>query len=69
MLRPWLAVMGATGTGKTKLALQLAQQLQAEIVNTDAMQVSHLEVTHIENDQTIQTITPQHIPLIYPISP
>lgn len=39
-MQPWFAVLGATGTGKTKLALQLAAAVTAaEIINTDAMQV------------------------------
>lgn len=34
-----LIVMGATGTGKTKLAIDLATRFPAEIVNSDKMQV------------------------------
>lgn len=35
---PLLAVVGPTGTGKSELALDLAQELGGEIVNTDALQ-------------------------------
>ncbi|MEP9362096.1 tRNA (adenosine(37)-N6)-dimethylallyltransferase MiaA [Nocardioides sp. CN2-186] len=36
---PIVAVVGATAAGKTGLSLDLAEQLDGEIVNTDAMQV------------------------------
>ena len=36
---PIVAVVGATASGKSELALDLAEQLGGEIVNTDAMQV------------------------------
>ena len=38
-LPPIVAVVGATAAGKTGLSLDLAQRLDGEIVNTDAMQV------------------------------
>ena len=38
MTRP-VAVVGPTGTGKTALALELAERLGGEIVNADAMQL------------------------------
>ncbi|MDQ6687214.1 MAG: tRNA (adenosine(37)-N6)-dimethylallyltransferase MiaA, partial [Actinomycetota bacterium] len=36
---PVVAVVGATAAGKSELALDLAERLGGEIVNTDAMQV------------------------------
>ena len=36
---PIVAVVGATASGKSDLALDLAERLGGEIVNTDAMQV------------------------------
>lgn len=36
---PIIAVVGATASGKSELALQLAQRLGGEIINTDAMQI------------------------------
>ncbi len=36
---PVVAVVGATASGKSSLALELAQRLGGEIVNTDSMQV------------------------------
>ncbi|KIY65725.1 tRNA isopentenyltransferase [Cylindrobasidium torrendii FP15055 ss-10] len=39
-LRPLIAVIGTTGTGKSKLAIDIAKYLNgAEIINADAMQV------------------------------
>jgi tRNA dimethylallyltransferase len=39
LLPPIVAVVGATAAGKTGLSLDLAERLDGEIVNTDAMQV------------------------------
>jgi tRNA dimethylallyltransferase len=36
---PVVAILGATATGKSALALQLAERLEGEIVNADALQV------------------------------
>lgn len=38
-LRPLITVIGATGTGKSKLAVDLAIALNGEIINSDAMQM------------------------------
>lgn len=41
-MRPSLIViLGATGTGKSKLAIELGQRLQGEIISADSMQVYH----------------------------
>ena len=37
--RPIVAIVGATATGKSDLALELAARVGGEIVNTDAMQI------------------------------
>src|SRR3954451_14618602 len=39
LLPPIVAVVGATAAGKTGLSLDLAERLEGEIVNTDAMQL------------------------------
>ena len=39
MALPVVAVVGPTAVGKSELALDLAQRLRGEIVNTDAMQL------------------------------
>ena len=37
---PIVVVAGATGTGKSKLALELGRIFSGEIINADSMQVS-----------------------------
>ena len=37
---PLLVVLGATGAGKSQLALELAQKFDGEVISADAMQVS-----------------------------
>lgn len=41
MLRkvPLIVILGSTGTGKTKLSVELARRFNAEIVSADSMQV------------------------------
>lgn len=36
---PILVILGATGSGKTKLSIQLAQKFSGEIISADSMQV------------------------------
>ncbi|KAL4801716.1 IPP transferase-domain-containing protein [Aspergillus unguis] len=38
-MRPLVAVVGATGTGKSKLAVDIASRFNGEIINGDAMQM------------------------------
>ncbi|PKY06880.1 tRNA isopentenyltransferase, partial [Aspergillus campestris IBT 28561] len=38
-MKPLIAVVGATGTGKSKLAVDLASRFNGEIINGDAMQM------------------------------
>ncbi|CAK1586504.1 unnamed protein product [Parnassius mnemosyne] len=35
---PMVIILGATGTGKTKLSVQLAQKFETEIISADSMQ-------------------------------
>lgn len=37
---PMVVILGATGTGKTKLGVELAQKFGSEIISADSMQVS-----------------------------
>ncbi|KAG0160431.1 hypothetical protein PDIDSM_7960 [Penicillium digitatum] len=39
IMNPLIAVVGATGTGKSKLAVDLASRFNGEIINGDAMQM------------------------------
>ncbi|KAE8741033.1 hypothetical protein FOCC_FOCC013445 [Frankliniella occidentalis] len=36
---PLIVVVGATGTGKTKLSVELAKKFGGEIINADSMQL------------------------------
>lgn len=36
---PMIIILGATGTGKTKLGVELAQRFGTEIISADSMQV------------------------------
>lgn len=37
--KPIVVVLGATGSGKSKLGLEIAQEFNGEILSTDSMQV------------------------------
>ena len=37
--RPLVCVVGATGTGKTRLAVELAHRFRGEIISADSIQV------------------------------
>jgi tRNA dimethylallyltransferase len=39
MIDPVIVIVGATAVGKTELSLQIAQKLDAEIINADSMQL------------------------------
>ena len=41
---PVIVVLGATGTGKSKLALEIAMRFKGEIISADSMQVRRWEV-------------------------
>lgn len=42
MIPSLVVVLGATGTGKSKLAIEIGKRLQAEIISADSMQVGRL---------------------------
>jgi tRNA dimethylallyltransferase len=42
---PILVVLGATGAGKSQLALELAQKFGGEVISADAMQVRNEHTT------------------------
>lgn len=42
IIPPLVVILGATGTGKSKLAIEIGKQLQGEIISADSMQVSFL---------------------------
>lgn len=43
--RPLFVVVGCTGTGKTKLGVKLAKELDGEVVSADSIQVSITSIT------------------------
>lgn len=49
MLRrvPLIVILGSTGTGKTKLSIELARIFNAEIISADSMQVINFETKNI----------------------
>jgi len=57
-----LALVGPTGVGKTELALQLAERLDAEIVNADSRQVyRHLDIGSAKPTPAQQARVPHHV--------
>lgn len=42
MVPSLVVILGATGTGKSKLAIEIGQRLQGEIISADSMQVRRL---------------------------
>lgn len=39
MVPSLVVILGATGTGKSKLAIEIGKRLQGEIISADSMQV------------------------------
>lgn len=61
-LPPLVAVMGATASGKSALALELAERFGGEIVNTDAMQVyRHFDIGTAKPTAAERARVPHHL--------
>lgn len=45
---PLIVILGSTGTGKTKLSIELAQRFGGEIISADSMQVRYKYTTKIK---------------------
>jgi tRNA dimethylallyltransferase len=59
---PVIALAGPTGIGKTELALQLATQLNAEIVNADSRQVyRYLDIGSAKPTPAQRALVPHHL--------
>lgn len=43
IIPPLVVILGATGTGKSKLAIEIGKRLQGEIISADSMQVRFLK--------------------------
>jgi tRNA dimethylallyltransferase len=47
---PIAVVLGATGTGKSKLAISLARHFNGEVINADSMQVTSFARNDYSNE-------------------
>jgi len=62
MSRPIVAIVGATATGKSALALHLAEHLDSEIVNADALQVYRgLDIGTGKPSAADRALVPHHL--------
>ena len=59
---PLIAIVGPTASGKTKLALQLAQNLNGEIINADSRQVYRdMNIGTAKPSEKDRTLVPHHL--------
>lgn len=59
---PIVAVVGATATGKSELAITLAERLDGEIINADAMQLYRgMDIGTAKVDATQRARVPHHL--------
>lgn len=59
---PLLIVLGATGVGKTRLAIQLAQRLQGEIIGADSRQIyRYMDIGTAKPTPAQQALVPHHL--------
>lgn len=64
MLRnvPLIVILGSTGTGKTKLSIELARRFGAEIISADSMQVYRgLDIVTAKATKTEQSMAKHHL--------
>ncbi|XP_063703837.1 tRNA dimethylallyltransferase [Culicoides brevitarsis] len=64
MLRkvPLVVILGSTGTGKTKLSIELAQRFGGEIISADSMQVYRgLDIATAKATKEEQAAAPHHL--------
>ena len=59
---PLLIILGATGVGKTQLAIELAQQLQGEIIGADSRQIyRYMDIGTAKPTPAQQALVPHHL--------
>jgi len=64
-----LVLTGATGSGKSELALKLAQRVNGEIINADAFQVyEELTIATAAPSDAMKRIVPHHLYAFVPLS-
>ena len=57
-----IAIIGPTGIGKTKLAIQLALRFQGEIINADSRQIyRHMEIGTAKPGKEELASVPHHL--------
>jgi tRNA dimethylallyltransferase len=62
MRRPLIAVVGATGTGKSEVAVAIAEALEGEVVGADAYQVYRgLDIGTAKVSQAVRDRVPHHV--------
>lgn len=64
-----IVITGATGSGKTSLAIDLAKRIDGEIVNGDAFQVyKELNIATAKPSENVRKIVPHHLFDFVPIN-
>jgi tRNA dimethylallyltransferase len=59
---PVIAVVGATATGKSDLAVELAGRLGGEVVNADSMQLYRgMDIGTAKPDEAVRRVVPHHL--------
>ena len=59
---PLIILAGPTASGKSKLALELAEQLNTEIISADSMQVyKYFDIGTAKPTQEIRRCFPHHL--------
>ncbi|XP_017085510.1 tRNA dimethylallyltransferase [Drosophila eugracilis] len=59
---PLIVILGSTGTGKTKLSLELAERFAGEIISADSMQVyTHLDIATAKATKEEQSRARHHL--------
>ncbi|MGH9456940.1 MAG: tRNA (adenosine(37)-N6)-dimethylallyltransferase MiaA [Thermoanaerobaculia bacterium] len=62
MIPPWIAIAGPTGTGKSELAVALAERLGGEIVNYDSVQIYRgFDIGSAKPDTALRSRLPHHL--------
>ena len=61
-MNPLVVILGPTATGKSRLALRLAQQFNGEIVSADSRQIyRHLDIGTAKPNHQEQALVPHHL--------
>ncbi|VEN41559.1 unnamed protein product [Callosobruchus maculatus] len=59
---PLVVILGSTGSGKTKLSLELAQRFDGEIIGADSMQIyKSLDISTAKATPEEQSVAPHHL--------